>query len=83
MILAMSGAGQIVGAENPQALKTAMGGVSISLGTAFDTTLVGLVLNVLVTRLYGAMRRKESDLLTVVRERGPDAWMKRGATGNS
>lgn len=81
MILAMSGAGQIVGAENPQALKTAMGGVSISLGTAFDTTLVGLVLNVLVSRLFGFVRGKERDLLIIARELGPDELQKSRAAG--
>lgn len=67
MILAMGGAGNVVGAESQQELKFAMGELSRNLGTAFDTTCVALLLSLVVGLFLGRTKRAEADLFATIR----------------
>lgn len=67
MILAMGGAGTVVGVEGQEELKTAMGALSGNLGTAFDTTAIALVLAMVVGLFVSAARSAEADLFATYR----------------
>jgi len=55
-----------LGEVDPDKLKEAIGGVTAGLGTAFNTTLLGLVLAILLSFPIAAMQKIEEDNLTVI-----------------
>ena len=67
MMMAMGGAGEVVGAEGQQELKSSIDKLSGHLGTAFDTTLIALVLSILLDRLRGSVRDHETTLFEFLR----------------
>jgi hypothetical protein len=67
MMMAMGNAGLVVAAQGTAELRRAMDTLSIYLGTAFDTTLVALLLSMLLERLRGVVVRRDGHLLEVLR----------------
>jgi hypothetical protein len=65
--MAMGNAGLVVAAQGTAELRRAMDTLSIYLGTAFDTTLVALLLSMLLERLRGVVVRRDGHLLEVLR----------------
>ncbi len=51
---------------NPDALKTSINNLTGGLGVAFDTTLLGLVLSMIMSFPMAAVRNKEDETLTLI-----------------
>ncbi|HYG65293.1 MAG TPA: MotA/TolQ/ExbB proton channel family protein [Thermoanaerobaculia bacterium] len=67
MTLAMGNAGQVVAAESQTDLQRAMSNLTGYLGTAFDTTLVALVLSILLEGVRRSVARREFQLVEHLR----------------
>jgi len=52
--------------SDAEALKSAIGGLTKNLGTAFDTTLLGLILSILMSFPMAAVQKAEDETLTVI-----------------
>ncbi len=61
-------AGSLSGGESMDAMKAALQDVFAGLGTAFDTTLLALVMSMLVKIPASALQKSEEDLITSVDE---------------
>jgi hypothetical protein len=61
-------AGSLSGGESMDAMKGALQDVFAGLGTAFDTTLLALVMSLIVKIPASAMQKSEEDLITSVDE---------------
>lgn len=51
---------------DPEALKSSINSLTSGLGTAFDTTLLGLVLSILMSFPLAAVQKKEDETLTMI-----------------
>ena len=51
---------------DPEALKESINNLTSGLGTAFDTTLLGLVLSILMSFPLAAVQKKEDETLTMI-----------------
>ena len=70
-------AGSLENASDISAIKGALNNVFAGLGTAFDTTLLALVLSLLVKVPASAMQKSEEDLITWVDEYCNEILLKR------
>ncbi len=61
-------AGSLSGGESMDAMKSALQDVFAGLGTAFDTTLLALIMSLIVKIPASAMQQSEEDLITSVDE---------------
>ena len=52
--------------NSPEALKASISSLTDGLGTAFDTTLLGLVLSILMSFPLAAVQKKEEETLTII-----------------
>jgi len=64
-------------AQNVEALKQALGSVTGGLATAFDTTLVALVMSILIMFPTSSMQKSEEDLLNWVDEYCNENFLRR------
>lgn len=60
------GALNIDASGDPEALQQAIGNLTSGLGTAFDTTLLGLILSLLLNFPLAAVMKKEDETLTII-----------------
>lgn len=51
---------------DPEALKTSINNLTNGLGIAFDTTLLGLILSILMSFPLAAVRKREDETLTII-----------------
>lgn len=54
------------GSSDPEALKASINNLTGGLGVAFDTTLLGLVLSMIMSFPMAAMQKREEEVLTVI-----------------
>lgn len=52
--------------SDPEALKASINSLTEGLGTAFDTTLLGLILSILMSFPLAAVQKKEDETLTMI-----------------
>jgi biopolymer transport protein ExbB/TolQ len=52
--------------DDPEALKSAINSLTGGLGLAFDTTLLGLILSILLSFPMAAVRKREDETLTII-----------------
>jgi len=58
----------VQGSESLTAIKGQMGGITASLGIAFETTLIALVMSALMMLLFAVVQKREEDTLAIIHQ---------------
>lgn len=58
----------VQGSENLTAIKGQMGGITASLGVAFETTLIALVMSAIMMLAFAVVQKREEDTLAIIHQ---------------
>jgi len=58
----------VQGSENLAAIKGQMGGITASLGIAFETTLIALVMSAIMMLAFAVVQKREEDTLAIIHQ---------------